>query len=118
MRPTPFLAADPGLEVGVFATRYPVRPNPIGLSLIRIERVTGNEISFTGVDLTDGTPVLDIKPWIPTFDLPTEQLLAGAGDVAIGWYAGSLLAGAEPPEPPATPQPDLREQLRGEAGRQ
>ena len=103
LRPTPFLAVGPSLQVGVFATRYPVRPNPIGLSLVRIEHVEGNEISFTGVDLTDGTPVLDIKPWVPNFDLPHDGLVDRAGDVAIGWYSDSLLDRRESPDLPPSP---------------
>ena len=52
----------PEIEVGVFTTRAPHRPNPIGLSLIEVERVKDNVIYFRGVDMLDRTPVLDIKP--------------------------------------------------------
>src|SRR5688500_17717700 len=51
---------DPGLQ-GVFATRSPRRPNSIGLSLVRLLEVNGSELRFDGVDLLDGTPVLDVK---------------------------------------------------------
>jgi tRNA (adenine37-N6)-methyltransferase len=91
LRPSPFLAADPSVRVGVFASRYPVRPNPIGLSLIRIEAIDGCEVTFSGVDLADGTPVLDLKPWVPQFDLPGAALVEAAGNVRIGWYATSRL---------------------------
>lgn len=55
---------------GVFASRAPVRPNPIGLSLVRQMGVEGNVVTVGGVDLLDGTPVLDIKPWFADCDLP------------------------------------------------
>ena len=48
---------------GVFASRAPRRPNPIGLSLVRNRGIDGTVVEFAGVDLLDGTPVLDIKPW-------------------------------------------------------
>lgn len=59
-----------GERVGVFATRSPHRPSPIGLSLVEIERVDAASISFYGTDMVDGTPVLDIKPYIPFYDSP------------------------------------------------
>ncbi len=64
-------AAEARGEVqGVFASRAPRRPNPIGLSLVRQLGITGTVITFAGVDLLDGTPVLDIKPWYADCDLP------------------------------------------------
>ena len=60
-----------GRVQGVFASRAPRRPNPIGLSLVRNLGVEGAVISFAGVDVVDGTPVLDIKPWFDDCDLPT-----------------------------------------------
>lgn len=53
-----------GPVTGVFSTRSPFRPNPIGISEITIQAIDGNNITFTGVDMFDGTPVLDIKPAI------------------------------------------------------
>ena len=53
---------------GVFATRAPSRPNPIGISYVKIERIEGNKIFVTGLDVLDGTPLLDIKPYAPQFD--------------------------------------------------
>ncbi|MEM3777811.1 MAG: tRNA (N6-threonylcarbamoyladenosine(37)-N6)-methyltransferase TrmO [Fervidicoccaceae archaeon] len=50
-------------EVGVFASDSPARPNPIGLSIVRLIRVEGNKLFVSGLDLSDGTPVLDIKPY-------------------------------------------------------
>lgn len=63
---------------GIFATRYPIRPNPLGLSVVRIIARQGNLLSFNGADMLDGTPLLDIKPYVPEFDIfPAEK---------IGWY--------------------------------
>ena len=64
-----------GEKVGVFSTRSPHRPNPIGLSLGKVEAVTGSTVHISGLDLLDGTPVLDIKPLIPAFDLPSAEQL-------------------------------------------
>jgi len=73
----PFLDNKPH---GVFATRAPRRPNPIGLSIVRLERIEANKIYIQDVDVVDGTPLLDIKPYVPEFD--TRQ---GA---QTGWLAG------------------------------
>lgn len=67
---------------GVFATRAPKRPNPIGLSVVRLLHITGNIIWIEGVDIVDQTPLLDIKPFIPEFDAPR----AGR----IGWLTGRV----------------------------
>lgn len=63
---------------GVFATRHPCRPNPIGLSIVRLLGRRGNILDIVEVDILDGTPLLDIKPYVPDFDLR-----AGA---RTGWY--------------------------------
>jgi tRNA-Thr(GGU) m(6)t(6)A37 methyltransferase TsaA len=69
--------APGGLEVvpflddtvrGIFATRSPRHPNPIGLSVVRLLSVSGPVLEIAGLDLLDGTPVLDIKPYVPKFD--------------------------------------------------
>lgn len=67
--------AAPGLErVGTFASRSPYRPNPIGLSCVRLLSVRGRMLEISEVDLLDGTPVLDIKPYIPAADaFPTAR---------------------------------------------
>lgn len=57
-----------GAKYGLFATRTPHRPNPIGLSLVEVEAVRGDTLHLRGVDLVDGTPVLDIKPYVPFAD--------------------------------------------------
>jgi tRNA-Thr(GGU) m(6)t(6)A37 methyltransferase TsaA len=65
-------------ERGLFATRYPRRPNPIGISIVRLVSRLENKLTVEGVDVLDGTPLLDIKPYVPDFDLRT--------DVHAGWY--------------------------------
>ena len=55
-------------QYGLFATRSPRRPNPIGLSLIRIDTLIENKIYVSGIDIFDGTPILDIKPFLPSID--------------------------------------------------
>ena len=59
-----------GERVGVFSTRSPHRPNSIGLTLARLEAVQDDTLHLTGVDMVEGTPVLDIKPYIPQYDRP------------------------------------------------
>jgi tRNA-Thr(GGU) m(6)t(6)A37 methyltransferase TsaA len=56
------------VQRGVFATRAPARPNPIGLSVVRLERVEGDILHICDVDILDGTPLLDIKPFVPELD--------------------------------------------------
>jgi tRNA-Thr(GGU) m(6)t(6)A37 methyltransferase TsaA len=76
LRVTPFLDND---EHGVFATRSPRRPNPIGISVLRLTGVSGNRLHVENVDMLDGTPVLDIKPYVPTFDVWDAD--------RTGWFA-------------------------------
>jgi tRNA-Thr(GGU) m(6)t(6)A37 methyltransferase TsaA len=66
----PFMLQDTGEAVGVFASRFPVRPNRLGLSLVRVEAVRGRHVEFSGVDMLDRTPVLDVKPWEQHLDIP------------------------------------------------
>jgi tRNA-Thr(GGU) m(6)t(6)A37 methyltransferase TsaA len=56
-------------ERGLFATRYPARPNPIGFSVVRLLSLRGNTLDVEGLDVLDGTPLLDIKPYVPEFDV-------------------------------------------------
>jgi tRNA (adenine37-N6)-methyltransferase len=65
LRVVPFL--DPA-ERGIFATRAPCRPNPIGLSAVRLLKVEGNLLRIAEVDILEGTPLLDIKPYAPALD--------------------------------------------------
>lgn len=60
-----------GKSMGLFATRTPHRPNPVGLSLVRIRRITTEGIEVAGADLADGTPVYDVKPYIPEIEALT-----------------------------------------------
>ena len=57
-----------GEKIGLFATRTPHRPNPIGLSAVKLERIEDGTLYLSGVDLLDGTPILDIKPYLPSAD--------------------------------------------------
>lgn len=59
-------------EHGIFAIRSPHRPNHIGLSVVKIKRLEGNKLYFTEVDILDGTPVLDIKPYVKEFNSRPE----------------------------------------------
>jgi tRNA-Thr(GGU) m(6)t(6)A37 methyltransferase TsaA len=78
----PFLDDTPR---GVLSTRSPERPNPIGLSVVRLPGVAGSTLEVAGVDLLDGTPVLDLKPFVPEFDVihveRTGWLASRAADV-------------------------------------
>lgn len=53
------------LPTGVFSTCSPIRPNPLGLSVLKVQFVAGNRIQVEGIDMIDGTPILDIKPYVP-----------------------------------------------------
>ena len=75
---TPYLDDTPR---GLFATRAPKRPNPIGLSVVEVVAVAGNVLTVRGIDVLDGTPLFDIKPYAPAFDAP-------AGAVRSGWLDG------------------------------
>lgn len=58
---------------GIFATRAPVRPNAIGLSVVKLVKIEGNIVEFENADMLDETPLLDIKPYIPEFDIHQVQ---------------------------------------------
>ncbi len=73
---TPFLDKRPH---GIFATRAPERPNPIGISVVRLTGVKGRVLWIEDVDILDGTPLLDIKPYVPIFDRYNPDRL--------GWFA-------------------------------
>ena len=76
---TPFLDTVPH---GIFATRSPARPNAIGLSVVRVVAVGTSTIDIEDVDMLDGTPLLDIKPYVPAFD--------DREDARVGWFATRL----------------------------
>jgi tRNA-Thr(GGU) m(6)t(6)A37 methyltransferase TsaA len=61
---------------GLFATRAPRRPNPIGLSIVQLDRIEGGTLHIQNVDMLDGTPLLDIKPYVPELD-SHEQVRSG-----------------------------------------
>ena len=65
------------VEHGIFAIRSPHRPNHIGLSVVKIKRIQENKLYFTAVDMINGTPLLDIKPYVKYFD--------SRDDVVSGW---------------------------------
>ena len=67
---------------GVFATRAPQRPNPIGLSVVRLKEIKGNILHIEDIDIVDGTPLLDIKPYVPEFDVQET--------VRIGWLSEKI----------------------------
>lgn len=62
---TPFMD---NVRRGIFSTRAPKRPNPIGISVVRLVRISGSMLDIENVDILDGTPLLDIKPYVPQFD--------------------------------------------------
>jgi tRNA-Thr(GGU) m(6)t(6)A37 methyltransferase TsaA len=77
LKVVPFLDTE---RRGLFATRAPRRPNPIGISVVRVERVEANKVYFQDVDMLDGTPLLDIKPYVREFDSRQRT--------RIGWLEG------------------------------
>lgn len=72
----PFL--DENLR-GVFATRAPRRPNPIGISAVKLVKAEGTVLYIEDIDIADGTPLLDIKPYVPEFD--------ASGKKKLGWLS-------------------------------
>lgn len=75
----PFMDTQPR---GLFATRAPKRPNSIGLSVVKLVRIEGSVLHIENIDVLDGTPLLDIKPYVPQLDQ--------ASAVRIGWMADKL----------------------------
>lgn len=75
----PFLDED---THGIFSTRAPKRPNPIGISTVRLRRMDGCLLYVEDVDIVDGTPLLDIKPYVPEYD--------GRKAERIGWLSGKV----------------------------
>ncbi|MBN1494082.1 MAG: tRNA (N6-threonylcarbamoyladenosine(37)-N6)-methyltransferase TrmO [Candidatus Omnitrophica bacterium] len=81
----PYLEDEPH---GIFAIRSPHRPNHIGFSIVKLEKVEGNIVTFSEVDILDGTPLLDIKPYVSHFD--SRQ------DVKNGWLDKHFKTGKMP----------------------
>jgi tRNA (adenine37-N6)-methyltransferase len=98
LKQVPFLLRSRQRAMGIFATRGPRRINPIGLSLIRLLDVTGPVIRFAGVDLIDGTPVIDIKPYVTRFDRP-------AGNLRCGWFDHVTMTDGSTPAQLTSPAP-------------
>ena len=73
----PFLDTE---RHGVFATRSPKRPNPVGLSIMRLKGVSGANVMLQGIDVLDQTPVIDIKPYVADFDQCNAD--------SFGWFEG------------------------------
>jgi tRNA-Thr(GGU) m(6)t(6)A37 methyltransferase TsaA len=73
----PFLDDTPH---GIFATRHPCRPNGIGITVVRLLERNGNKLTVKGIDVLDGTPLLDVKPYVPRFDCHPEA--------SEGWFTG------------------------------
>ena len=74
LRVVPFMDSR---KRGLFATRAPKRPNPIGLSIVQLDKIEDGVLHIQSVDILDGTPLLDIKPYVPEFDAQME--------VRTGW---------------------------------
>lgn len=82
----PFL--DNAKEHGIFATRHFCRPNPVGLSIVELKKVKGNTLEVYGIDVLDGTPLLDIKPYVRQFDCRE--------DAHSGWVDEKVILPGEP----------------------
>jgi len=65
---------------GVFSTRSPARPNPLGLSIVEIVSIHDNIINIKGIDILDGSPLIDIKPYVPDFEVTKN--------IKKGWFEG------------------------------
>ena len=65
---------------GIFATRAPKRPNPIGISVVRLDKIEGFTLYVTNVDVVDGTPLLDIKPYVPYLGEDKNE------KISMGWF--------------------------------
>ena len=70
------------IEHGIFATRSPIRPNAIGLTIVKLIELKGCMLTIEGIDMLDQTPLLDIKPYLPQVD--------ALHDVRIGWFEGKI----------------------------
>ena len=87
----PSMQIEPYLDTkkhGLFSTRAPARPNPIGISIVRLCSIEGIRLNIEGVDMLDETPLIDIKPFVPEFD---NRPLATSG-----WLSESLLVRDHP----------------------
>lgn len=99
LKQVPFLLHGTGREMGIFATRGPRRINPIGLSLVQLVEVRANVIVFYGVDVIDGTPVIDLKPYVERFDRPP-------GRPSCGWFDEVVIEDGVTPTTVGRPEND------------
>jgi tRNA-Thr(GGU) m(6)t(6)A37 methyltransferase TsaA len=85
MSKEPLLIVKPFLDDqirGVFSTRAPNRPNPVGISIVELINIEGNILRVKDLDILDGTPLIDIKPYVPEFDIREY--------IRIGWLEKNL----------------------------
>lgn len=73
------------MERGIFATRAPARPNPIGTSLVKLLKVDKNRLIVQGIDILNNTPLLDVKPYVPDFDVITND-----DSIRMGWLSNNI----------------------------
>lgn len=102
-RPTALPPRGPAVRRGVFATRSPHRPNPLGLTAVSLLGIEGRTLHLGPCDLVDGTPILDLKPYVPAYD-------AFPGSKA-GWIDALDAEFAAPPAHPVRWSPLAREQV-------
>jgi tRNA-Thr(GGU) m(6)t(6)A37 methyltransferase TsaA len=76
-RPRPDRIKVGSAEPGVLATRSQLRPNPIGVSVVRLQSIAGKTLRVVGLDAIDGTPVLDVKPYLPYYDSVSDAKVPG-----------------------------------------
>ena len=81
LKVVPYLDTNPK---GIFAIRHPNRPNKIGFSIVQLVSVEKNKLLVKGIDVLNNTPLLDIKPFVPEFDIK------GIKDTRIGWLSKRL----------------------------
>ncbi|XP_028262559.1 tRNA (adenine(37)-N6)-methyltransferase [Parambassis ranga] len=81
-----------GQRVGVYSTRSPHRPNALGLTLAKLDKIEGDTIHLSDIDMIDGTPVLDIKPYIPEYDSPQTRIHQDLSDSNIGHIGAAVLS--------------------------
>ncbi len=93
LRVKPFMLDE---FMGVFACRYPHRPNALGMSLVKILAVEGDRVRFEGADMLDGTPLLDIKPYFPKADCPDAACGGWTDQIGMdeAWRIGTRQKGA------------------------
>lgn len=99
MLQVPFLLRPSQRQMGIFATRGPRRVNPVGLSLVRLLEISGRTVRFAGVDMIEGTPIIDLKPYVTRFDRPEDEPRCGwfdTVDMVDGTKPADLRPGDKP----------------------